>query len=162
MKRKNKTRGVAVSAIIAACYVVLTLISALFGLSGSGIQVRLSEALTVLPVFTPYAIPGLFIGCIISNIITGCAIWDIIFGSITTLLAAILTYILKKHNILSLLPQIIFNSIVIPVILVYVYSTNGALWYFMLTVFIGQFISCGVLGYLLRKSLNKRNIFNKL
>ncbi len=162
MKSKKKIRNVAVSAIIGACYVVLTLLSAVFGLSGGAIQVRLSEALTVLPVFTPYAIPGLFIGCIISNILTGCAIWDIIFGSITTFLAAILTYFLKKHNILSLLPQIILNSIVIPLILVYVYSANGALWYFMLTVFLGQFISCGILGYLLRKSLNKRNIFNKL
>ncbi len=162
MKSKNKIRNIAISAIIAACYVVLTLLSAVFGLSGGGIQVRLSEALTILPVFTPYAIPGLFIGCIISNILTGCAIWDIIFGSLTTLLAAVLTYTLRKYNIFCILPQIILNSIVIPLILVYVYSTSGALWYFMLTVFIGQFISCGVLGYLLRKSLNKRNIFNKL
>ncbi len=162
MKNKRKTRGIATAAIISACYVVLTLISAALGLSGGGVQVRLSEALTVLPVFTPYAIPGLFAGCIISNIITGCAVWDIIFGSLATLAAAALTYALREKKILCLLPPIIINSVVIPFILVYVYSLSGALWYFFLTVFAGQFISCGILGFLLRNSVSKRNIFNKL
>ncbi len=162
MKSKRKIRGIATAAIIGACYVVLTLLSAALGLSGGGVQVRLSEALTVLPVFTPYAIPGLFAGCIISNIITGCAVWDIIFGSLATLTAAVLTYALSEKKIICLLPPIIINSVAIPFILVYVYSLNGALWYFFLTVFTGQFISCGILGFLLRKSVSKRNIFNKL
>ncbi len=162
MKRKNKARGIAVAAIIAACYVVLTLISSAFGLSAGGIQVRFSETLTVLPVFTPYAIPGLFVGCLVANTLTGCAIWDILFGSLTTLAAAFFTYILRKYKIISLIPPIIFNSIVIPLILINVYSANGAFLYFSLTVFIGQFISCGILGTLLRKSLNKRNIFKSL
>ncbi len=162
MKRKNKIQGISISAIIASSYIVLTLFSSAVGLSGGAVQIRLSEALTVLPVFTPYAIPGLFAGCLVSNILTGCAVWDVIFGSITTLLAAALTYTLKKYNILCLIPPIVLNSIIIPIILIEVYSANGAFWCFSLTVFIGQFISCGILGYLLKKSLLKRNIFNKI
>ncbi len=162
MKRKNKTKGIAIAAIIASLYVVLTYISSAFGLSSGAIQVRLSEALTILPVFTPYAIPGLFVGCIISNILTGCAVWDIIFGSLATLIGAFFTYILRKYKYLPLLPPIISNAIVVPLVLMYAYTLEGSYVYFVLTIFSGEFISCGILGTLLRKSINKRNIFKTL
>lgn len=85
--------------MIAALYVVLTYITNLLGLASGTIQVRFSEALCILPVFTPAAIPGLFIGCLISNLITGGIIWDIIFGSIATLLGALGTYFLRKRSL---------------------------------------------------------------
>ena len=86
------------AAMIAALYVVLTLAINAFGLASGAIQVRVSEALTILPYFTPAAIPGLFIGCLLSNTITGCALFDIIFGSIATLLVAVGTYLLRRHK----------------------------------------------------------------
>ncbi len=162
MKRKNKTRGIAIAAVIASLYVVLTYISSAFGLSNGAVQIRLSEALTILPVFSPYAIPGLFAGCLISNILTGCAIWDIIFGSLATLLGAFFTYLLRKNKYLPILPPIALNTIVIPLVLMYAYSLEGSYIYFVFTVFAGELISCGILGFLLRKSLNKRNIFKSL
>ena len=101
------------AAMIAALYVVLTLAINAFGLASGAIQVRVSEALTILPYFTPAAIPGLFIGCLLSNTITGCALFDIIFGSIATLLGAVGTYLLRRHKWLApVSPQIrsLFHS----------------------------------------------------
>lgn len=157
-KRKN-TVNIAAGALTAALYVVLTLMSSAFGLSSGVVQVRFSEALTVLPVFFPAAVPGLFTGCVISNIITGCALWDVVFGSLATLIGAVLTYFIgKKHKLLAVIPPVISNSVIIPFVLKYVYNLDGGLWFFVITVFAGEFISCGVLGTLLRKSLEKTNI----
>jgi len=83
------------AALIAAMYVVLTWLANIFGLANGAIQVRFSEALTILPYFTPAAIPGLFVDCIISNTITGAAVWDILFGSLATLIGAFFTYKLR-------------------------------------------------------------------
>lgn len=97
--RNKKVLFAVQAAMIAALYVVLTYITNLLGLASGTIQVRFSEALCILPVFTPAAIPGLFIGCLISNLITGGIIWDIIFGSIATLLGALGTYFLRKKEV---------------------------------------------------------------
>ena len=78
------------AAIIAALYVVLTYLAGMLGLASGAIQIRFSEALTILPVFTPAAIPGLFAGCILSNLFTGCALPDIVVGSLATLIGAVL------------------------------------------------------------------------
>ena len=143
-------------AVIAALYVVLTLLANALGLANYAIQVRFSEALTILPVFTPAAIPGLFLGCIISNTLTGCMLLDIIFGSIATLIGAAGTWLLRnKAKWLAPLPPIIANTIIVPFVLAYVYHAEGASYYFMLTVGIGEIISCGVLGMLLRTVLQK-------
>lgn len=158
MKNKKKIRGIAVGAIIAASYVVLTYIAAAFNLSSGAIQIRLSEALTILPVFTPYAIPGLFVGCLCANLLTGCAITDIIFGSIATLIGAVGTYFLRKKGILAVIPPIMSNAIIVPFILIYVYNLEGVYPYFFLTVFAGELISCGILGVLLKKALTKRGL----
>jgi len=158
--KKTNVRSITYAAIIAALYVVLTFVANSMGLASGAIQVRISEALTILPLFTPAAIPGLFVGCLISNIIAGGVIWDIIFGSIATLLGAIGTYCLRKYKWLAPLPAILSNTIIVPIVLVYAYGVNEALPYLMLTVGIGEFISAGVLGMLLYTSLSKhKDIF---
>lgn len=144
------------AASIAALYVILTLLSNILGLANYSIQIRFSEALTILPLFTPAAIPGLYIGCLLSNILTGCIFWDIIFGPLATLLGAMGTHIIsKKIKWAAPLPPIFFNTLIIPFILSYAYHFEGAIPYFMLTVGIGEFLSCGVLGTILLITLSK-------
>lgn len=96
MKNK-KVSFIVTSAVVAALYVVLTYLAAAFGLASNVIQVRFSEALTILPIFTPAAIPGLFVGCIVANALTGAVIFDVIFGSIATLIGAIGAWMIGKY-----------------------------------------------------------------
>ena len=110
MKNK-KAYFITQAAVIAALYVVLTLFINAFDLASGAIQVRISEALTILPYFTPAAVPGLFIGCLLSNFMTGAAIWDIIFGSLATLIGAIGTYLLRKWKWCAPLSPILSNTI---------------------------------------------------
>ena len=133
---------------------MLTFVANAFGLANYAVQVRFSEALTILPIFTPAGIPGLFIGCLISNILTGCAIPDIIFGSLATLIGAFGTRALKSNRFLAVLPPIAANAIIVPLILKYAYGLEP-LWFSFLTVTAGEIISCGVLGLLLAFALNK-------
>lgn len=140
------------AALIAALYVVLTLLANFFGLANYAIQVRFSEALTILPFFTVAAIPGLGIGCLLSNILTGCALPDIIFGTAATLIGAVFTRILRKSKWLAPLPPIIANTVIVPFVLLYAYGVRP-LWLSFLTVGIGEIISCGFLGLLLLNTL---------
>lgn len=157
---KNKTKIITYGAMIAAIYVLLTMLSRAFGLDSGVIQVRISEALCILPCFTPAAIFGLFAGCLLYNMLAGAVIWDVIFGSLATLIGAVFTYKLRKNKYLAILPPIISNTLIIPFVLSYAYHIEGAIWYFMLTVGMGEIISCGVLGLLFYPALNKhRNIF---
>lgn len=162
MKNRKKIVNIAVGAIISALYVVLTYLASAMGLASYAVQVRFSEALTIFPIFTPASIPGLFIGCILANLLTGCAVWDVVFGSLATLIGAIGTYLLRKHKILATLPPIIANTVIVPFVLLNVYNLEGAYWYFAFTVCLGEIISCGILGTLLRKSLEKTDLFNRL
>ena len=142
------------AAMIAAIYVVLAVLFA--PASSDPIQVRLAEALTILPVFTPAAIPGLFIGCLLGNVIVGCILPDIIFGSIATLLGALGTYLLRKQNkFLAPIPPIVSNIIIVPFILRYAYGMDLPIPLMMLTVGIGEIISCGVFGIILYSPLAK-------
>ena len=164
------------AAMIAAIYVVLTLLANAFGLANYAIQVRFSEALTILPFFTPAAVPGLFVGCILSNILTGCLPLDVVFGSLATLIGALGTYAIGRmsrrttgaaagapetqrrfsvYKVLSSLPPIISNTLIVPFVLSYVYRFEGSIPYFMLTVGAGEVISCGVLGLALLFSLDR-------
>ena len=150
------------AAMIAAIYVVLTFIANAFGLANYAVQVRFSEALTILPYFTPAAIPGLFIGCLLSNILTGCALPDIIFGSIATLLGALGTYALRKWKWCAPICPIISNMIIVPLVLIYGYgllieglSVLQCFGYYCLTVGAGEVISCGILGMILLFALEK-------
>ncbi len=144
------------AAAIAALYVVLTFTANILGLANGAIQVRFSEALTILPLFTPAAIPGLFLGCLISNILTGCIIWDIVFGSLATLLGALGTYLLRKLPYwLAPLPPILANTVIVPFVLAYAYHVGDTIPFLMLTVGAGEVISCGILGILLYKLLQR-------
>ena len=99
--RNKKVLFIVQAAMIAALYVVLTYITNLLGLASGSIQIRFSEALCILPVFTPAAIPGLWLGCLLANTLTGAIVYDIVFGSIATLLGAVGTYLLRRHKVLS-------------------------------------------------------------
>lgn len=142
------------AAMIAAIYVVLTFIANALGLANYAVQVRFSEALTILPFFTPAAVPGLFIGCLLSNILTGCALPDIVFGSLATLAGACLTWRLRRYKWLAPVPPIIANVLVVPFVLLYAYGIRP-LWLSFLTVGAGEIISCGILGMLLLFALDK-------
>lgn len=142
------------AAMIAAIYVVLTFIANAFGLANYAIQVRFSEALTILPYFTPAAIPGLVIGCFLSNILTGCALPDIIFGTFATFVGAVLTYKVRKFKWLAPVPPIVANAVIVPFVLLYAYGIRP-LWLSFITVTIGEIISCGLLGMILLFSLEK-------
>lgn len=145
------------AAMIAALYVVLTLLANALGLASQTIQVRFSEALTILPYFIPAAIPGLFVGCLIANTMTGCLPLDILFGSIATLLGAFGTYCLRRFKWAAPVPPILANTIIVPFVLVYVYEAGplSSLPFFFATVGAGEIISCGVLGMLLLFALQK-------
>lgn len=153
MKNK-KVLFLTYAAMIAAIYVILTEIFAPISFSVG--QVRIAEALTILPAFTPAAIPGLFIGCLIGNILGGAILPDIIFGSLATLIGACFTYLLRKQNrFLAPLPPILSNAMIIPLILRFAYGLNYAIPFMVLMVGIGEVISCGVLGMILYSSLAK-------
>ena len=165
MKKQSKltlytTRG----ALIAALYVVLTELATLVGLSSGAIQFRISEALCILPLFFPEAVPGLFIGCLISNLmVPGAVIWDIIFGSMATLLGAIGARMLRtlpeKYKWAATIPTIMANMAIVPMVLIYAYGAPDSYLYLMLTVGIGEVVCAGVGGgglyYLLKKYENQ-------
>ena len=158
----KKTIFMVQAAMIAAIYVVLTFIANAFGLANYAVQVRFSEALTILPYFTPAAIPGLFAGCLLSNILTGCILPDIIFGSIATLIGALGTYFLRKWKWCAPVTPIISNIVIVPLVLIYGYGflIEGAsiaycYGYYALTVGAGEIISCGILGMILLFALEK-------
>ena len=151
-------RYITLSATIAALYVVLTLISAAFGLSSGAIQLRISEALCVLVAFTPAAIPGLTIGCLISNLVASANILDIVFGTLATFLGALGGYYLRKKKWLITLPTLLSNVIIVPLVIVYGFGVKDmALPLVALTVGIGEFLSATVLGTGLLLILQKYN-----
>ena len=151
-------------AIVAALYVVLTTLASLAGISSGVIQFRISEALCILPIFLPEAIPGLFIGCIISNLLVpGVVIWDIIFGSLATLIGAMgaraMMNLPEKYKWCATLPTILANMVIVPCVLIYAYhldeGIDHAYIFFMLTVGIGEIVCAGIGGSALYYVLNK-------
>ena len=141
--KDNKVPFLVHAAAIAAIYVVLTTVFAAF--SFGQIQVRISEGLTILPYFTPAAIPGLFVGCILANLLGGAIPADIIFGSLATLIGALGSYALRRHKFLVPIPPIVANTIIVPLVLRYGYGVPEPIPFMMLTVGIGEVISCGVI-----------------
>ncbi len=160
MRNKN-TRFFTQAALIGAMYVVLTYLVNLLGLASGAIQVRLSEALCVLPMFTPAAVPGLFVGCLLANLLTGCAPWDVVFGSIATLLGALGTYLIGKHckgkaRLTAPIPPIVANTLIVPLVIRYVYNAPDSLPSLFATVGAGEIISCGVCGLALMAVLDQK------
>ena len=152
---KKSTLIITQGAVIAALYVALTYVFA--PISFREVQVRIAEALTILPVFTPAAVPGLFIGCILGNIVGGGLIPDVIFGSLATLIGAVFTRMLRKKSpFLAPIPPILSNTVIVPFVLKYAYLIDLPIPLMMLTVCLGEVISCGVLGLLLYFTLYKK------
>jgi len=141
------------SAMISAVYVALTVIFApiSFGL----IQVRIAEALCIMPLFTSAAIPGLFIGCLFGNSAGGAAIYDVVFGSIATLIGAFFGYLFRANRWLVPIPSIISNMLIVPFILKYVYMVDVPIILQMLYIGFGEIIACYGLGELLGSVLLK-------
>lgn len=152
------TRG----ALIAALYVLLTELATLMGLSSGVIQFRFSEAMCILPIFFPEAIPGLFIGCLISNLmVPGVVIWDVIFGSLATLIGAIGARLLRnlpqKYKWVATIPTIAANMIIVPFVIIYAYAAPDSYWFLMLTVGIGELICAGFGGSALYYTMKKHD-----
>ncbi len=164
--RNRKVLFIVQAAMVAAIYVVITMFVSAFQLASGAIQVRLSEALTVLPYFTTAAVPGLAVGCLLANFLTGAALPDIIFGSMATLLGAVGTCLLRGHKRLCTLPPVAANVLIIPFVLRYAYGLaiefHGAdvsIPFYMLTVGAGEVICCCILGTILINALAKvRNV----
>ena len=154
--QNKKILFLAQAAIIGALYVVLTVLFAPISFGTSGIDVRISEMLTILPFFTPAAIPGLLIGCVISNILGGGIILDVIFGSLATLIGGFGCYVLRDNRWIAPIPTILANTIIIPPILKYGYGVNLPLMVLVFSVFAGEVISAYILGQVLISILQPR------
>ena len=156
--KDNKVTFLTQAAMIAAVYVVLCAVFA--PISYGEIQVRVAEALVILPFFTPAAIPGLFVGWIIANLMGGSILLDVVLGSIATLIGAVGSYHLRSHRFLVLIPPIISNTLLVPYVLRYGYGVPLPIPFMMLTVGIGEVIAVGVLGNVLLSALVRyRRIF---
>lgn len=161
-KRDSKSTALFLSqgAIIAAMYVALTIIFA--PISFGAVQVRIAEALTILPLFTPAAVPGLFIGCLIANGLGGGILLDVIFGSIATLIGAILGYLLRFNRWLVPIPAIVSNTVIVPMVLKYGYGIDMPIYLLMIYILIGEIIGCYLLGELLATGIMKRKSLRDL
>lgn len=157
-------KQLAKGALIGALYAVLTIVAPI---SMGAVQFRVSEALTVLPYYTAAAAPGLFVGCVIANIIMGGALYDIIFGSLATLTAAVMTRAMHKlgwSRYLAPLPAVVVNAFVVGAIVFYVYGMNETATYWACVgyVAVGQVLSCYLLGIPLMLLLDKYGARMKL
>ena len=156
MKRNSKIIFLCQGAIIAAIYIVLTYVAHMFGLDAGVIQIRLSEMLCILPMFTTAAIPGLYLGCLLANLLTG-AVWlDILVGPVATLIGALGTYALRKYKWLAPIPPILSNAIIVPFVLAYGYGMEQAIPLMMLTVGAGEILSIYLLGMIFYHAIQKR------
>lgn len=156
MKKASKTVALCQGAVIAAAYVALTYVSHALGLDAGVIQLRLSEMLCILPVFTPAAVTGLYLGCLLANLLTG-AVWlDVLVGPVATLIGALGAYLLRRFKWLAPVPTVLANTVLVPLVLAYGYGAEQGLPFIMLTVGLGELLSAYVLGMVLYFSLKKR------
>ena len=148
-KKKARILYVTQAGLIAALYTVLTVFVGAFGLASGAVQLRLSEALCVLPFFLPAAIPGLTVGCLLSNLLLG-SIWqDVIFGTLATLIGAVGARLLRRTPWLVPLPTVLSNTVIVPLVLAYAYRLEEGLPYLMLTVGLGEILSAYICGMVL-------------
>ena len=149
-KRVQYSTYITHTACIAAIYAALTIVMSLLGLDKGTIQLRISEALCILPVLMPAAVPGLFIGCFLSSLLTGAVIWDTVFGSIATLIgalgAALVRKLPDKLMFIATIPTILANAAIIPFVLMYGYGIEGTYMVLMWPILVSEFICAGVLG----------------
>ena len=150
-------RDLMIAAVIAALYAALTVVFA--PISYGAVQFRISEALTLLPILFPQAIPGLTVGCLVSNLIGGYGVWDVVFGSLATLIAAILTYRLRKRMWLAVLPPVVVNAVIVGLMLHFMLALP--LLPTMATVGLGELAVVAVLGVALIAALQKIPVLQK-
>lgn len=153
--KKNKTLLICEAGLIAALYTVLTCCIGALGLANGMVQFRISEALCVLPFFTPAAVPGLAVGCLLSNLLTGCIWQDVLFGTLATLLGALGARALRRVFWLVPLPTVVANTVIVPLVLAYGYGMEEGLPLLMLTVGAGEILSAYVVGLILLGILKK-------
>lgn len=159
---KNNVKGLTQAGVIACLYAVLTLMPGLGAIAYGPVQLRVSEALAVLPIFTPWAVPGLTVGCLIANMASPMAL-DMVFGTAATLLAAYFTYRLRNHMKAAVLMPAVFNGIIIGSMIT-IFDNNAVrslklLLFNMGTVALGELAVCALLGYPLALYLKKSGLF---
>ena len=156
---RKLTRQITMGAAIAALYVVLTMVFA--PISFGPMQVRIAEVLTILPLFTPTAVPGLFLGCLVANLLAGAVVLDVVFGSLTTLIGAAIGYLLRRNRWLVPIPAIVANAVIVPFVLKYGYGVaDFPIWLMAVYVAVGEVIGCFILGELFATVLLRHgNIF---
>ncbi|MBR0417330.1 MAG: QueT transporter family protein [Firmicutes bacterium] len=160
-EKKPLALELAQGGIIAALYVALTHLFA--PISFGEMQLRVAEAMTILPLFTSAAVPGLFIGCLLGNLLGGAVILDVVFGSLATLIGAYLGRKLRNNRWLVPIPAILANTLIIPFVLKYGYGLDLPILLEMVYVFIGEVGGCYVLGELLATVLmpHKHTLFKE-
>lgn len=167
MKNKS-TLFITQAAVIAALYVALTYVSRVLGLADNPVQFRLSEILTILPVFTPAAIPGLTIGCIIANLSSPFGIIDIVCGSLASLLAAFTSYAMRNITVKGLpvfssLPPVFFNGLIVGLVIWYLGDKTLSLFVISaLEVMAGEAVMCILIGIPFMAAVKKTKVFSKL
>ena len=162
--KKKRTLYLCQAAMVAALYVVLTWMSAVLGLASSAIQCRLGEALCILPLFLPSAVPGLGVGCFVANLLFSPAPADLIFGTLATVLGAVGCRLIGRawHSasfanlIVGTLPNVLANTVILPLVLRYAYGLTDVLWLLAAQIGVGELISGTVLGVLLALALPRR------
>ena len=159
---RNRLTMITQAALIAALYVALTYVFQ--PISFGEVQIRIAEALTILPVFTAAAVPGLYIGWLLGNLLGGAVLPDVVFGSLATLIGAVGTRMLcKKSPVLAVVPPIVSNMLIVPLVLRFAYGVLLPIPLMMLSVGAGEVLSCGVLGLILYRGLvgHRDMIFGK-
>ncbi len=159
MNRRSSALYLTRGAVIAALYVTITWLCSAVGLSSGIIQFRISEAMCILPIFMPEAVPALFIGCMLSNLLAGGVIWDIIFGSVATLIGAVGARMLRKlppkFIWVATIPTLIANVLILPPVLIFAYGATDAFWFIALTVGVGELVCACICGTLLYFPIKK-------
>ena len=149
----NSTNTLTRGAIIAALYAAITLLLA--PISYGEVQVRLSEALTLLPILLPEAVPALAIGCLLANILGGATIFDIVFGTLATLLAALCTRLLRKNQLAASAMPVLFNGVIVGAVVHYCYAPVVPLVLCMVFVAVGEAISCMLVGPIVLRAVGR-------
>lgn len=161
MKTNGKTAALCRAAMIGALYTALTWLCGLLGLANMPVQLRLAEALCILPFFMPESILGLTVGCFLSNLLVSGGVWaDVIFGTLATLIGALGTYCMRhlggKLRFLCVLPPIVANSVIVPFVLKYAYGIDEGWFLLAAGVAVGEIVSVGIFGTVLLLALEKR------
>ncbi len=151
----SKTRGLVLAGVIAAIYAGISFLPGISMISFGPVQLRLSEALCSLAMLSPWAIPGLAIGCFITNLASPMMMVDLPFGTLATLIAAIFTYLLRKKPFIALLMPVVANGIIVGTIITFFIPGSAAIWLNMLTVAAGEAAVCYIFGYPLYKVVDK-------